>query len=108
RRLLPIVRSASPLRRLARLVTREAYRRQGLSEGGPLTEAQALWHLQLFAEVEFRALRASAAAVHCPVLVVYAEDDRLVAPAIGEELSQVLPRARRMVLPDGGHRLPQK
>lgn len=106
--LLPAVRPFAPLRRLAWLATRAAYRRQRLTKEDSLTVAQAIWQLQLFAQTDFRALRASAAAIRCPTLVVYAEDDRLVEPSISKELSSALVGARCKVLKAGGHRLPQK
>ena len=69
---------------------------------------QALWHLELFGGLRFEALRAAATEIACPTLVVYARDDRLVAPAIGAELCDAIPHAERLVLNGGGHRLPQK
>lgn len=43
--------------------------------------------------------------VTCPTLVLHGSDDRMVPLAWGEELAELIPTARKHVIPGGGHSL---
>ena len=50
-------------------------------------------------------IRATAARVRCPALVLHGSDDRDVPLALGQQLAETIPGATLQVLEGQGHRL---
>ena len=67
-----------------------AYERLGLRSDRPLDAADLAFHARLIAAVDFQALRAAAAAVRCPTLVLNADDDKIVQSWVGTALADDL------------------
>jgi pimeloyl-ACP methyl ester carboxylesterase len=71
---------------------------------------QELGHEVLQMQLSQTSLRPSLmdqlAQIHCPVLIIAGQDDRLVALAQLQQMAALIPDARLVVLPDSGHMLP--
>ncbi|MGH7568745.1 MAG: alpha/beta fold hydrolase [Gemmatimonadales bacterium] len=59
-------------------------------------------------EFRFDALQGRLAAVQAPTLVLWGEQDRLIAPALGARLAAELPRGALVVLPGAGHAIQEE
>ena len=93
------------LRRPLMRRVRADFRRAGFSRATP--DAEIRRSLRVVAAVDFQLLRVAAAAVRVPSFVVACDDDRLIEPAIAEELGAALPEGPRLRFATGGHN-PQK
>ena len=82
------------------------YKRLRFAGVDAMTDAEIWVHARCVWAQSFRENRRHAAAVRCPSLVAFADDDRMIEPAIGVELSEALgPMAQVARFPDGGHAL---
>lgn len=84
-----------------------ALRRRFVQAGFPAStpDEAILQSMRIVGRLPFADVRAAAAAVRCPTLLAWAEDDPLVEGAIGLELARELPAGPRLVFPDGGHNI---
>jgi pimeloyl-ACP methyl ester carboxylesterase len=84
------------------------YAARGTPAREPLDADVAGFHLEISAALDFSAQRLAARAVRCPALVVTAQNDPLVEPAVGVALARALVRAplvTQIHVDDGGHAL---
>ncbi len=90
-----------------RQLTLPALRRSYELAGFPtsLTDTQRIEAMRWIARLDFDAQRAAAAAVKVPTFVAWAEDDKLIEPAVFEELESSLPDGPRLRWPGGGHNI---
>jgi pimeloyl-ACP methyl ester carboxylesterase len=102
-RLLTLVAAIPVVGELPTLLARRGYSERGLPP--PATRRDLHLQLRLVTSVDFSAIGRAAAAVSARCLVAFCEDDRLVEPAIPRELADLLPDARLLGFPDGGHHL---
>ncbi len=86
-------------------VARERYRRNRFPNVEAMGPELFARHFRAIAAVDFAALRRAAAAPLPPTLLAWANDDRLIERAIGEELARAMPRARTRVYEEGGHNI---
>jgi pimeloyl-ACP methyl ester carboxylesterase len=96
---LPIVRR--PIMRAVKAMFRQA----GFPRGVPDHELRR--SLEVVAAVDFRVINEAAKLLRASTLIAFCDDDRLVEPAIGEQLGFRLPSGPRLRFETGGHN-PQK
>lgn len=84
---------------------RERWRRARFPGTERMTAADLRLQLRLAARMDFAAHARRLARVKVPTLVVWAEDDHLVEPAVSAALAMAVPGASRLVFADGGHNL---
>jgi pimeloyl-ACP methyl ester carboxylesterase len=82
---------------------RTVFRRSGFPKSTPDHEIRR--SVQVAARVDFRMLGNAAAAIRVPTCLASCADDRLIEPAIADELGAALPPGPRLRFPDGGHNL---
>ena len=60
--------------------------------------------LEIFDELRARRREANRyAAIDCPVLLIWGDHDSVVPPEVMDELAEMLPQARKWIIPDCGH-----
>jgi pimeloyl-ACP methyl ester carboxylesterase len=96
---LPIVRR--PVMRAVKVMFRQA----GFSRGVPDHELRR--SLEVVEAVDFRVIHEAVKLLRAPTLIAFCDDDRLVEPAIGEQLGYACPSGPRLRFETGGHN-PQK
>lgn len=74
---------------------------------GRVSRAQAVHTVHCVAGTSFGLVERCASDLRVPTLLAWARDDRVVEPAIGEELYWRCPPGPRIAYPDGGHDLPR-
>lgn len=82
--------------------------RKGFEKAGfppSVTDAQITATMRLIASHRFEEMALVASRVKVPVWAAYARDDRLVEPAIPEEILPLLPEGPRLAFDTGGHNL---
>lgn len=91
------------------------YARLGIKSDKPLDHDDLIAHSELIGGLDFADLRSFAARVQAPCLVVSAEDDRLVEPAVAFTLAQALSSSPTKTTPtshrhlkNGGHFLQKR
>jgi pimeloyl-ACP methyl ester carboxylesterase len=89
-----------PLLRIARA----QYERRRFPGADRMSAREFALQLRAIGAVDFALLRRAAVSLP-PTLVVYADDDPLVEPAIAEELLATIPSARPLRFKEGGHNL---
>ena len=83
---------------------RRAYTKMGFPAADSYRAADFALHIRVVASLSFRRLRAAAHQVKVPSVVTFAEDDKLVEPAIGEALAATL-QVDPLSFASGGHNL---
>jgi pimeloyl-ACP methyl ester carboxylesterase len=68
-------------------------------------DAALIQTMRVYNVLSFEEVRAAARAVRCETLVAWAEDDRLVEPAVALALGDALPPGPRLGYAEGGHNL---
>lgn len=96
---LPIVRR--PVMRAVKAMFRQA----GFPRGVPEHELQR--SLEVVGAVDFGVINQAVKQLRVPTLIGFCDDDRLVEPAIGEQLGYACPKGPRLRFATGGHN-PQK
>lgn len=96
---LPIVRR--PVMRAVKAMFRQA----GFPRGVPDHELRR--SLEVVAAVDFQVINAAVKRLRASTLIAFCDDDRLVEPAIGEQLGYACPSGPRLRFETGGHN-PQK
>lgn len=82
---------------------RRGFRAVGFPASTP--DGELIQCTRVFSRLSFEDNRRAAFGVRAPTLIAWADDDRLVEPAIGLSLSPVLPAGPRLAFPEGGHNI---
>ncbi len=98
---LPRLFDAPVLGRLLMPPLRDGFARAGFPRSTP--DEAMRQSMRIVSRLPFEHVRRAAAAVRCPTLLAWAEDDPLVEEAISLELSSALPAGPRLALGEGGH-----
>ena len=96
---LPIVKR--PMMGALKLMFRQA----GFPRGIPESELRRT--LEVIGQVDFGVIQTSVKQLRASTLIAFCDDDRLVEPAIGEQLGYACPKGPRLRFTTGGHN-PQK
>lgn len=105
-KVLPLINRglATPVvRGLLMNTVRSHYRRAGFPKSTP--DEAIRQSLRVVDGVDFRLINNALTAVRVPTLVAYCEDDRLIEPAITDELGAACPAGPRLRFASGGHNL---
>lgn len=76
-----------------------------LGFGSRWSDDAILFTMLAAAEMDFDVQRDHVARIQCPTAVIWAADDRIVEPAVVQELAAALPEGPRLCLETGGHGL---
>lgn len=95
------VADTPPIRRAILPPLRRGFVRAGFPVTTP--DDAILQSMRIVSALSFAEIRAAVAAVRCPTLLAWANDDPLVEEAIGLELASALPEGPRLAFETGGH-----